>query len=324
MFGWLRQRAENKIIQSHSSDMMPWLRRLCSLADEDIAAIYLSALAYRNILKRNTGIDLHDPDDALEKQKMLAVHIGGEIRDAQNSSLFNSANGLKVWLFTLRCVTHEQLRPVGLAIWTEMRRGFPFVHDIARGIRDQSGLHSDLTDLGQIPKGFRTELTDEPATAPDASIMTPSPIEQNDIRVWALGLASFPGGFGSGRTSEELNSTGGLYGHLPIPQNELLMMLSAIGVTTGAPGSAWDRIPEFSKFLINVDTWRFLISPSQLIWATRIGFVFGEGREALWVDSVKWFSTSDLPSIFQSIELATKRGKPLPSLDEKLRRMVAS
>ncbi|WJR74927.1 hypothetical protein [Bradyrhizobium sp. NP1] len=153
--------------------------------------------------------------------------------------------------------------------------------------------------------------------------MTPLRVSPSDFRNWALGLASFPGGYGSGRTSAELNSSGGLYGWLPISQNQLLMILGAIGVTTGAQGSAWDRIPEFSKFLISIDTWRFSTSLFRRTWATRIGFVFGEGREALWVDSVTWFSTPDIPTVFQSIELAVKRGQALPPLDEKLRSMMS-
>jgi hypothetical protein len=148
--------------------------------------------------------------------------------------------------------------------------------------------------------------------------MTPLPINASDTRVWALGLASL-NGYGSGRTSNELNSTGGLYGHIPILRNNLLIMLGAIGVTTGSPGNAWDRIPEFSTFLINLDAWRFSLSLFRRGWATRVGFVLGEGRDALWVDGVTWFSTPDIPTIFQSIELALNRGTPLPHLDDKLR-----
>jgi hypothetical protein len=191
-----------------------------------------------------------------------------------------------------------------------MPRGFPFVHQLAREIYDRSGLQNDLTDFGQVPSGFETALT-------------PLPINASDIRIWALGLASFPGGFGTGRPSDELNSTGGLDGHLPISQPNLLMMLTAIGVETGSAGNAWDRIPEFSKFTVNITTWRFAFS--RITWATRIGFVFGEvaEREALWVDNVTWFSTPDIPTIFQVTELAVKRGKPLPSLDSELRdRMI--
>jgi hypothetical protein len=113
----------------------------------------------------------------------------------------------------------------------------------------------------------------------------------------------------TGRTSDELNSTGGLYGHIPILRSNLLIILDAIGVTTGSPGNAWDRIPEFSKFLINLDTLRFSLSLFRRGWVTRIGFVLGEGRDALWVDGVTWVSTSDIPTIFQSLELVIKQGK---------------
>jgi hypothetical protein len=49
---------------------------------------------------------------------------------------------------------HPELRPVGLAIWREMLRGFPFVHQVAQEIYDQSGFKNDLTDFGQVPRGF--------------------------------------------------------------------------------------------------------------------------------------------------------------------------
>jgi hypothetical protein len=153
-------------------------------------------------------------------------------------------------------------------------------------------------------------------------LMNPLRISPYDFRIWALGLASFPGGYGSGRPSNELNSTGGLYGWLPISQIQLYMMLDTIGALTKTPDSAWDRIPEFSKFLISVDTWHFSTSLFRRTWATRIGFVFGEGRGALWVDSVRWFSTPDIPIIFQSLELAAKRGQALPPLDQKLQSMM--
>ncbi len=156
MFKWLRNAAEKKIIQSHLSEMMPWLRQLSSISDEEVATIYLSALAFRNITKRSTGIDLTRPEEAIKKNTMLTVQIGSHIRDAQRSSLFSSADGLKVWLFTLRCVVHDELRPVGLAIWRELPRGFPHVHKLAQEIHEQSGFQTDLTDCGQVPVGFES------------------------------------------------------------------------------------------------------------------------------------------------------------------------
>lgn len=156
MFKWFRDAAERKIIQSHLSEMMPWLRKLNSIPNEDVAAIYLSALVFRNITKRHEGVDLFRTDEAIEKHPMLPVRIGGQIRDAQESSLSVSANGLKVWLFTIRSVMHGELRPVGLAIWRELPRGFPHVHKISQEIFEQSGFQSDLTDFGQIPIGFKS------------------------------------------------------------------------------------------------------------------------------------------------------------------------
>jgi len=161
MLNWLREAAENKIIQSHLSEMLPWMRQLCTLPDEDAALIYVTALAYRNILKNTAGIDLFRTEQALDKHKMLAVHIGAQIRNAQTSSLYSNANGLKVWLFTIRSVMHIELRPIGFEIWRQLARGFPHVHMIVESLRRESGFQSDLTDNGMAPIGF------EPTTPRD-------------------------------------------------------------------------------------------------------------------------------------------------------------
>jgi hypothetical protein len=76
MFKWLRETAEKKIIQSHLSEMIPWLRKLSSIPDEDVGTIYLAALVFRNITKKHEGIDLIKTEDAIEKHPMLPVRIG--------------------------------------------------------------------------------------------------------------------------------------------------------------------------------------------------------------------------------------------------------
>lgn len=154
MFKWLREAAESKIIQSHLSEMMPYLRQLNDASDEEVAFLYLTALSYRNVLKRTAGIDLFNPQEAIEKNKVMAIQIGAQIRDRQKSTLYVSAAGLKVWLFTIRCVMHDELRPVGVALWRQLPRGFPYVRALAEQIYETAGIQNDITDLGAVPLGF--------------------------------------------------------------------------------------------------------------------------------------------------------------------------
>jgi len=151
--------AENKIIHSHLSEMLPWVRQLSTLSDEDVATIYLMALGYRNIMKRTMGFDLFKTEESIDRHKMLAVQLGAQISDAQKSSLVTTANGLKVWLFTIRSVMHSELRPVGLGMWRQLARGFPHVHMIAEKTRQETGFQSDLTDCGMVPVGFEPTRT---------------------------------------------------------------------------------------------------------------------------------------------------------------------
>ena len=116
MFKWLKEATEKRTIQSYLSEMMPWVKQLASLSDEELGMIYLRALGYRNILLKTTNVDLFMIRHAIEKNKVLPLQIGAQIREAQKSGLHNNANGLKVWLFTIRSVMHSELRPVGVAI----------------------------------------------------------------------------------------------------------------------------------------------------------------------------------------------------------------
>jgi hypothetical protein len=158
VFKWLTEVAERKIIQSHLSEMMPWVRQLSSLSDVDIGVIYFTALGYRNILLKTTGVDLFRTEHAIEKNKALALQIGAQIRDAQQSSLYSNANGLKVWLFTIRSVMHSELRPAGVAMWGQLTGGVPHVHTLSQEMYERSGFQSDLTDCGRVPVGFGPKM----------------------------------------------------------------------------------------------------------------------------------------------------------------------
>jgi hypothetical protein len=118
---------------------------------------------FRNIIKRHEGIDLIKTGEAIEQHPMLPVRIGGQIRDAEKSALSVSANGLKVWLFTIRSVMHSELRPVGVAIWQELPRGFPYVQKISAEMFEKNRTRSDLTDFGKVPVEFEKGIGPQPS-----------------------------------------------------------------------------------------------------------------------------------------------------------------
>jgi hypothetical protein len=167
VFKWLREATENKIVQSHLSEMMPYLRQLSNASDEDVAHIYLAALAYRNTYKKTVGIDLFNPQEAIEKNKAIALDIGAHIRDAQKSTLYVTAAGLKVWLFTIRSLTHDELRPIGVALWRQFPRGFPHVPTVAEAVYETTGFRNDLTDSRIVPLGFEPPSSDNESPATD-------------------------------------------------------------------------------------------------------------------------------------------------------------
>jgi hypothetical protein len=103
---------------------------------------------------KKTGIDLFNPQEAIEKRKTIALEIGADIRDAQKSTLYVTAAGLKMWVFTIRSVMHDELRPVGVALWRQIPRGFLYVRTAAEGVFEATGVRIDLTDCETVPRGF--------------------------------------------------------------------------------------------------------------------------------------------------------------------------
>jgi hypothetical protein len=160
MFKWLRGIAEKKVVKSHLSEMVPYLNQLSSCSDEQLANIYLIALTYRNELKKigSEEIDLFNPQDALERQKFIALDLGQYIRNAQKDSNYQAAAGLKLWLFTIRSVMHDELRPVGISMWHEIQRGIEFASSVADAAAShafkETGYLFDMTDCGMVPLGF--------------------------------------------------------------------------------------------------------------------------------------------------------------------------
>jgi hypothetical protein len=64
------------------------------------------------------------------------------------------AASLKLWLFTIRSVMHDELRPVGVALWSQLPRGFSHVHAVADDVYKTTGFRRELTDFGAVPLGF--------------------------------------------------------------------------------------------------------------------------------------------------------------------------
>lgn len=146
------------------------------------------------------------------------------------------------------------------------------------------------------------------------------PVSQIDLETWGLILDGYPGATGS-RPSEYLSDpliAGGLWTVIPISETQLAILLSCMPIVRGAPGNAWDRIGEFTKFHVSLDAWRLKVGWFAKYWAVRVGFIFGEGRDALWVQNVKWYSAADLPAAFGVFNQALKRGRKLPDLPPEI------
>ena len=154
MFKWLKKTTQTAFINIQDREMRDWIGQLRSQDSNEVAAILVMAMHFRNTLLRNGGVDLMFPHLALSTDPMLAVRLNQQLQELQREKLFTVASGAIVWLFTVRAAIEPALRDLGRQLWGQLERGFPKADEAVDGLFRITGLMADITDIGRFPDGF--------------------------------------------------------------------------------------------------------------------------------------------------------------------------
>jgi hypothetical protein len=141
-------------VATQEREMRDWITKLNALDASEVGSIVAVAMHYRNILLRDTKLDLLFPFVAITTDPMIGMKINNSIQELQSEKLFSMASSAMVWLFTIRAAQAPELRMLGRQLWGELHRGFTSVPDSAAALEEFSGVILDTTDAGCFPDGL--------------------------------------------------------------------------------------------------------------------------------------------------------------------------
>lgn len=129
MFGKMQDRA----LHTSAREVEKFVTALKGMGDKDLGAIVAIATVLRinfeehDVLARGVFCDGALPSsETLGKYQLEINRLSKQFR---KMGLMSDAAAAMVWSYTLRCLNMPELRPIGLAMWQELRRGFPYVKD---------------------------------------------------------------------------------------------------------------------------------------------------------------------------------------------------
>jgi hypothetical protein len=158
---WLFGKLQTQALNSSGREVEKFVTGLKGLGDHDLGAIVAIATVLRinfetrGILARNVF-----SDGALQSTKTLGryqLEINRLARQFRKLGLTSDAAAAMVWSYTLRCLNIPTLRPHGLEMWVELKRGFPHAKEALTKGEEEAGKSFPervWAEWNSIPIGF--------------------------------------------------------------------------------------------------------------------------------------------------------------------------
>jgi hypothetical protein len=91
--------------------------KLSAMSDDDVAALMLRATYVRLDLETDGGMNLLQPSKVMPKDPLWCSKASILIDHYKQEGDFGRANGLMIWLLTVRSASDSSLQDTGPAIW---------------------------------------------------------------------------------------------------------------------------------------------------------------------------------------------------------------
>jgi len=127
---WLARKLQIRSEKSAKEDLERFYHALKGMDDHSMGMVVIFATKIRikmldnNVLKPGAlgeGI----PCDEMTRMKCM-IKIGNLARCCQKEGEDIAASGFLVWYHSLRAICHLPIRYIGIEMWNEIKRGFPF------------------------------------------------------------------------------------------------------------------------------------------------------------------------------------------------------
>jgi len=140
---WFFGKVRNQALGASTKELQKFVNDLKTMSPEDLGSI----VAIATVLKINFeshGILAPDVfgDGALPSRETLGryqLEINRLSRQFRKMGLASDAVAAMVWSYTLRCLNVSELRPLGLEMWAELRRGFAHVEETLKKGEEAKG-----------------------------------------------------------------------------------------------------------------------------------------------------------------------------------------
>jgi hypothetical protein len=133
---WLFGKIQTRALDVSAREVEKFVTALKAMGDKDLGAM----VAIATVLRVN--FETHDVlalgvfgDGALPSTETLGryqLEINRLSRQFRKMGLASDSAAAMVWSYTLRCLNVPELRPLGLEMWGELKRGFPYVEEALR------------------------------------------------------------------------------------------------------------------------------------------------------------------------------------------------
>jgi hypothetical protein len=160
---WLLGKVSSRALDSSTKEVDKFVTALKGLGDRDLGAI----VAIATVLRIN--FESHDilardvfGDGALPSTETLGryqLEINRLSRQFRKMGLASDVTAAMIWSYTLRCLNVPELRPLGVEMWVELKRGFPHVEEALEKGEEEKGEpfpERVWAEWKSVPAGFDT------------------------------------------------------------------------------------------------------------------------------------------------------------------------
>jgi hypothetical protein len=152
MFNWLKPKAPGPAVKKAEEDLERFLDRLRAADIDGIAVIAAAATHWRHVFA-DEGINLLKPAEAEAMLPTLLTVLERSILETRKTHP-ELANGLTVWLHTVRAGGVPEIRARAREMWGQLAWSFDHVEYQAQTL-SMVGLKLNVNDPAHVPEGFQ-------------------------------------------------------------------------------------------------------------------------------------------------------------------------
>jgi len=158
---WFYGKVRNQALGASTKELQKFVDDLKAMSSEDLGSVVAIATVVRinfetnGVVAENIFSDGPLPD--AEALGLYQFKINKVAKKFRKMGLGVDSIGAMIWSYTLRCLNVPELRPLGIAMWVELERGFPYAESVLkRAEQEKEEPFPDRVwkEWQRIPAGF--------------------------------------------------------------------------------------------------------------------------------------------------------------------------